>query len=287
MPPPNPVSSPRNSHGDGAGADPILRLRNVALSHAQRSGEGACATVNWEVWPGDYWLVGALPGSGKSRLLAVAAGLEHPDQGEVSYRGKPYTSLSADALQQTRTRVGMVFEHGGRLFRELTIEENLLTPLRYHFGPKGGGGADWVGTVLSKSGLERLKDRRPAGMGVAYSQRAALARALVLRPEVLLLDNPLALLESSQAHWWIEFLNELSRGADWLDGRPLTLAITTDDLRPWRQQQSGLSLALLGPSRWEVYSSGVPWSNPEDRLMQELLVANLQPRQSAPREASA
>jgi ABC-type transporter Mla maintaining outer membrane lipid asymmetry ATPase subunit MlaF len=181
----------------------------------------------------------------------------------------------------------MMFEHGGRLFRELTVEENLLIPLRYHFGSNGGGGADWVGTVLSKTGLERLKDRRPAGLGVAHSQRAALARSLVLRPEVLLLDNPLALIESSQAHWWIEFLNELSRGADWLDGRPLTLAVTTDDLRPWRQQRTDLKLALLGPSRWKVCTSRDPWSDSEDQLMQELLAANLQPRQSAPRDASA
>jgi hypothetical protein len=214
-----------------------------------------------------------------------------PRQGDcpphgVHAGGVPESMIGIEHPCRGARLLELKIEHGGRLFRELTIEENLLTPLRYHFGPNGGGGADWVGTVLSKSGLERLKDQRPAGLGVAYSQRAALARALVLRPEVLLLDNPLALLESSQAHWWIEFLHELSRGADWLDGRPLTLAITTDDLRPWRQQQSGLNLALLGPSRWEVYSSGNPWSNLEDRLMQELLAANLQPRQNARRESS-
>ena len=74
----------------------------------------------------------------------------------------------------------------------------------------------------------------PGNLAVSWRQRAALARALVLKPEVLLLDNPLAGLTARQRQWLLNFLDQLWRGHEFFGGRPMTIVVTTDDLRPWQ-----------------------------------------------------
>ena len=82
----------------------------------------------WTVAAGDYWVVGGLPGTGKSDLLATAAGLQRPLRGTHLLFGEDLARLDEPALIQKRLRVGLVFENGGRLFNRLTVAENLALP---------------------------------------------------------------------------------------------------------------------------------------------------------------
>ena len=86
--------------------------------------------------------------------------------------------------------------------------------------------AQAVQTLLELLELTPLADITPPNVSDNWRQRAALARALILKPEVLLLDNPLAGLGARHLHWWLRFLDQLSRGHEWCGGRPMTLVVT-------------------------------------------------------------
>ena len=105
-----------------------------------------------------------------------------------------------------------------------------------------GRGAAESELVAGADGIVPLADVTPANVAANWRQRAALARALILKPEVLLLDNPLAGLGARHRHWWLRFLEQFSRGHEQFGGGPMTLAATADDLRPWRNARRKFAL---------------------------------------------
>ena len=110
--------------------------------------------------------------------------------------------------------------------------------------------------------LTPLADFTPANVAANWRQRAALARALILKPELLLLDNPLAGLGTRHRQWWLRFLDQLWRGHEWFGGRPMTLVVTTDDLRPWQIAQR--KFALLHEKKFFRSAAGTKWKPASD-----------------------
>ena len=105
--------------------------------------------------------------------------------------------------------------------------------LHYHWMPGDADPAGRIRALISLTGLEASISERPAEVSRNWQQRIGLARALALRPQILLLDNPLTGLDPRDAVWWLDLLDELSAGHPILDRQPLTLVVTADDLRPW------------------------------------------------------
>jgi ABC-type transporter Mla maintaining outer membrane lipid asymmetry ATPase subunit MlaF len=138
-------------------------------------------------------------------------------------------------LVSEKLRIGLVFD-GGQLFHNLTIGENVALPLRYHSGPARGDIAGSVKNILEQTGLAPWAGRFPGTVGRAWQKRAGLARALVLQPEILLLDNPMGGLDPRHKLWWLGVLEQLSAGRVFQEGHPMTLAVATDDFRPWRNR---------------------------------------------------
>ena len=138
-----------------------------------------------------------------------------------------------DARLQTRLRLGLVFD-GGQLFNHLTVAENVALPLCYHHNLGRTEGAAAVGELLDYTELTPWAASRPGTLGRSWQKRAGLARALALEPEVLLVDNPLAGLDPRHVHWWLGFLDQLSKGHPLTHGRPVTLVTTTADFRLWK-----------------------------------------------------
>ena len=110
----------------------------------------------------------------------------------------------------------------------------------------------WVAAGVIGGGLGTMIVR--AGFGCVYGGLggavASLARALVLKPELLLLDNPLGGLGARHRHWLMNFLEQLARGHDFFGGQKMTVAVTTDDLRPWRHSQR--KFAVLHEGKFSV-----------------------------------
>ena len=159
--------------------------------------------------------------------------------------------------------VGLVFENGGRLFTQMTVEENVSLPLRYHRNCPPEESREAVAAMLELAGLTDLAAQSAGQLNRGWRQRVALARALILQPEVLLLDNPLAGLDPRQTRWWLDTLAALNAGHPAFARRPLSLVATTDDLRPW--QDRARQFGLLQGRRWlplggraELAAGGAP-----------------------------
>lgn len=127
-------------------------------------------------------------GCGKTTTMKMIAGLITPDAGEVTLDADPITNLPPE-----RRDVAMVFQNP-LLFPHLTVSQNIGFGLRMRGRPAAETAAS-VAAMLSRVRLDGLGDRRPTALSGGQQQRAALARALVLRPKVLLLDEPLSSLD--------------------------------------------------------------------------------------------
>jgi len=217
-----------------AASGSCLELRDVAVPALRNPAHIVLENVNWSVAVGDYWAVGGLVSSGKTDLLSVAGGLQRPALGTCRFFGQEFVPDYEDEHLSVRRRVGFVFD-GGQLLHDLTLEENVALPLRYHRDHATPDPAARLKELIYITGLEPWAGRRPADVSRNWQQRFGLARALARQPELLLLDNPLSGLDPADGAWWLETLAALAAGHPILNRRPLTLVVAGNDLRPWRQ----------------------------------------------------
>lgn len=252
-----------------AASGALIEMIGLTVGAADSPASALVEEVNWSIRAGDYWVVGGLPGSGKSNLLATAAGLNRPQRGTLRWFGKDVGELSDEALLAARSRVGIVFENGGRPFNHLTVAENIALPLRYHRDRSPGEVRETVEKILQFAGLTSLASMTPSRVKPAERQRLALARALTMSPDVLLLDNPLAGLAPQEARWWRDGLADLSAGHDIAGGRAVTLVVACHDLRPWADQ--GRQFALLNQGLWLPVGGREALAACAEPLLQELL----------------
>jgi len=155
--------------------------------------------------PGVTAVFGA-SGAGKSTVLAVAAGLLRPDAGRVVVDGTVLLDTAAGVeVPVERRRCGVVFQDG-RLLPHLSVEANLRYGLRR--APRGADGPGF-GDVVDLLGIAPLLRRRPRALSGGERQRVALGRALLSRPRLLLMDEPLAALDAPRKADILPFLEQL------------------------------------------------------------------------------
>jgi phospholipid/cholesterol/gamma-HCH transport system ATP-binding protein len=145
--------------------------------------------VNLEVQSGETLVLLGGSGSGKSVLLKHLNGLLRPDAGSVEVDGTRLETLDEDGLVPVRRQVSMLFQQGA-LFDSLTVGENVAFPLREHRILPPEQIPARVAEALAMVGLENTEKLMPAELSGGMRKRAALARALVLEPRVLLYDEP-------------------------------------------------------------------------------------------------
>jgi ABC-type transporter Mla maintaining outer membrane lipid asymmetry ATPase subunit MlaF len=211
---------------------PVIEMHGVRIGSLMDPKVTMLEDVDWTVKAGEFWVIAGMQGSGKSDLLSTTAGLIPPQGGEYRLFGNPMPIFEGPLLRE-RLRIGLVFD-GGQLFHHLTVGENVALPYRYHHEWTVAEAEPRLREVLKLTGLEEWVDSTPGAIGRNLKKRTGLARALILEPEVLLLDNPLGGLDLRQTGWWLGLLDQLAKGHEFLKGRPTTLIVTADDLRPWR-----------------------------------------------------
>ena len=150
-----------------------------------------------------------------------------------------------------------------------TVAENVALPLRYHRNLSIEEVGPSVGELLELTELTPHARERPSTLGRNWQRRAALARALALRPEVLLLDTPLTGMDSRQQIWWLNLLGQLSRGHAFYSGRPITIIVTTSNLRDWCGQAH--QFALLHARKFSVLGDWACLKRSSEPLVQELM----------------
>jgi len=130
-------------------------------------------------------------GTGKSVTLKHIIGLMRPDRGRVLVDGRDVTSLGRRELADVRRRMGFLFQNSA-LFDSITVGENVAFPLRRHTDLNDKDVRKSAHAKLADVGLEKEYDKMPADLSGGMKKRAALARAMALDPEILLVDEPSA-----------------------------------------------------------------------------------------------
>jgi putative ABC transport system ATP-binding protein len=204
---------------DGPAADPVV-LDGVSKHYGRGRGRVAALDGVSLAFPaGSFTSVLGASGSGKSTLLQCAAGLERPSGGRVRLCGTDLADLSdRRRTVMRRERVGFVFQELN-LVPELTVAENIALPLR--LGRRRVDRAE-IARAAGRVGLDAGQLRRlPAQLSGGQQQRAAIARALVIRPEVIFADEPTGALDPYTAQSVLRVLRETADGA--------TVVIVTHD----------------------------------------------------------
>lgn len=143
-----------------------------------------------EVKKGESVVVLGKSGSGKSVLIKCIIGLMEPDQGNVVLLGADVSGLDEDSLDRLRSRVGFLFQSNA-LYDSMTVRENLEFPLRRHWMQVTQGEIDaMVVEALNNVGLADTIDMMPAELSGGMKKRIALARTLMLKPEIIMYDEP-------------------------------------------------------------------------------------------------
>jgi putative ABC transport system ATP-binding protein len=191
-----------------AEATTVLRARGIGKT--VKSGEDDLVIlreIDLEVMAGEAVAIVGASGSGKSTLLAILAGLDTPTAGTVELDGTDLFALDEDARAELRGRaVGFVFQ-SFQLLPSLTALENVMLPLEL------AGRADAereAHAILARVGLAARLGHYPKHLSGGEQQRVALARAFVVRPRLLLADEPTGSLDADSGAGVIELLFELN-----------------------------------------------------------------------------
>jgi putative ABC transport system ATP-binding protein len=180
--------------------------------------------INLTIGTGETVAIVGASGSGKSTLLGLLAGLDVPTRGAVRLFGDDLFARDEDGRAALRARrLGFVFQ-SFQLLPHLTALENVLLPLELAGGPPDGGNAvELARALLARVGLGERLAHYPRTLSGGEQQRVALARAFVLRPPLLLADEPTGSLDARTGEAVIELMFELNRE------RGSTLVMVTHD----------------------------------------------------------
>jgi putative ABC transport system ATP-binding protein len=205
-------------------AKTVLRARGIGKT--VKSGESDLVIlreIDLTVTPGEAVAIVGASGSGKSTLLAILAGLDTPSAGTVEIDGTELFALDEDARAELRGRaVGFVFQ-SFQLLPSLTALENVMLPLEL----AGDAGAERAAReMLERVGLAERLGHYPKHLSGGEQQRVALARAFVVRPKLLLADEPTGSLDASAGEGVIDLMFQLNRDL----GTTLVMVTHDEDL---------------------------------------------------------
>lgn len=174
-----------------------------------RAGQFAVHDLSFEVQQGEYFFILGQSGSGKSLTLEALAGLQRVTAGHIRLNGRDITHAPLH-----RRGIGLVFQSLA-LFPHLTVRENIAFPLR-QMRLDEGEREQRITRMAESLAISDLLDRRPGSLSGGEHQRVALARTLVMKPAILLLDEPLSSLDILLKEELLEVLREVHRSGQTL-----------------------------------------------------------------------
>lgn len=165
----------------------IIEIKNLRKSFGDND---VLKGVNLSVKKGEDLVILGRSGSGKSITIKCLVGLIRPDEGEINVFGTDITKLNNKDLNETRARIGFLFQNGA-LYDSMTVRQNLAFTLKRHSGfLKSDEIEEAIIEVLQNVGLEEAIDKMPAELSGGMRKRIGLARTLIVKPEIILYDEP-------------------------------------------------------------------------------------------------
>jgi len=224
-----PSTAPNQVAGSSVSSEALLQAINLRKTYRKGKHEvPVLRGVDLEVRPGELMAVIGQSGSGKSTLLHLLATLDRPDDGEIWFNGQRIDNASTRQRDRLRNRqLGMIFQFY-HLLPELTALENVLAPLMITHGylsyrVQRRRLVERAKTLLETVGLAERLHHRPRELSGGEMQRAAIARALITEPQILLADEPTGNLDGRTGQGIMELLRSLNSQSN------LTIVMVTHD----------------------------------------------------------
>lgn len=242
------MSSPAESTPD-ADSRPLLQVRDLVKSYGDTT---ILRGVSFDLARGESLVILGRSGQGKSVTLRQLNGLEQPDSGSVLFDGTEVTGLTERQLVPVRKRMSMLFQSGA-LFDSMNVLDNISYALREHTDLDLDAIRERVAKSLALVRLRGIEDQMPSSLSGGMRKRVALARSLVLDPELVLFDEPTTGLDPVTS----SAISELILDANTELGT--SSVIVTHDLPLARRV--GQTVAFLDDGRFRFYGT---WAEAED-----------------------
>ena len=222
---------------------------NALQRHYTTGGQRviALAGVDLTIERGEYVAITGASGSGKSTLLNLLGCLDKPSAGSYRLDGEDTAGLDDEALSQLRSRrIGFVFQ-SFHLLPRLSVLENVMLPARFSGQQHDPALARRAEQLLARVGLADRLQHRPQELSGGQMQRAAIARALVMQPSLLLADEPTGNLDSKSAAAVLALIDELHR-----EGQTVVLVTHDHDIAARAPREVRLRDGLVELDRRQV-----------------------------------
>ncbi|MFK7879385.1 cell division ATP-binding protein FtsE [Roseobacter sp.] len=222
----------------------MIELENVAYSY----GDGALLSeISMKLAPGSFYFLTGPSGAGKTTFLKLCYGALLPTSGQITFFGEDLSNLQRDDIAMLRRRTGVVHQDC-RFLDHLTVSENIALPLSVSGRQDEAEGGDLT-ELMAWVGLTDRADALPPELSGGERQRAALARAVIMSPEIVLADEPTGNVDWEMSQRLLRLLVELNKMGK-------TVLIATHDLSLIRAAKSQIQARVLRIANRRVQLAG-------------------------------
>lgn len=200
--------------------------------------------VSVQLHPGMCNLIIGTSGSGKSVFTKCLVGLFQPDSGQILYDGKDFTSMSPEEKKEIRKEIGMLFQ-GSALFSSMTVEENVVFPLDMFTDWPTRKKLERVNEVLERVNLVGANKKYPAELSGGMMKRVGIARAIVLNPKYLFVDEPNSGLDPQTSGLIDQLIKEITEEYN------ITTIVVTHDMNSVMEIGDHIIYLYQGEKEWE------------------------------------
>jgi len=219
----------------------MIEVKNLGKGFA---GKTILKDVNVNMIPGQCNLIIGSSGSGKTVFMKCLVGLFQPDNGDIIYDGKNFTKMSVEKKKEVRKEIGMLFQ-GSALFSSMTVEENIIFPLDMFTRDTRKQKMDRVNEVLNRVNLEGANKKFPAELSGGMMKRVGIARAIVLNPKYLFVDEPNSGLDPQTSGLIDKLIKEIT------EEYKITTIVNTHDMNSVMEIGDHIIYMYQGEKEWE------------------------------------
>ncbi len=223
---------------------PLVELRHLSFGYGERV---ILDDVSLQVPRGKVTALMGASGGGKTTVLRLIGGQYRAQQGALLFDGQDVTTMNQEQLYAARRRMGMLFQFGA-LFADLDVFENVAFPLREHTDLSEALIRDVVLMKLNAVGLRGARDLMPSEVSGGMARRVALARAIVLDPELVMYDEPFAGLDPISLGTAAQLIRRLN------DAMGLTSIVVSHDL----EETFGIADQVIILANGRIAAQGTP-----------------------------
>lgn len=221
--------------------------------------------VNVTMNPGQCNLIIGSSGSGKTVFMKCLVGLFQPDSGQILYNGKDFVQMSAEEKKEIRKEIGMLFQ-GSALFSSMTVEENIVFPLDMFTDFNTKKKLDRVNEVLERVNLKGSNKKFPAELSGGMMKRVGIARAIVLNPKYLFVDEPNSGLDPQTSGLIDQLIKEITEEYN------ITTIVNTHDMNSVMEIGDHIVYMYKGEKEWEGNNKEIIFS--KNKLLNDFIFAS-------------